>query len=163
MNKYDEKMRSLRAYYVQVGDPRLLTEKELVRIEDEIGFNLPDDYREFVSKFGCYGFDGYVTFSLKVPCHGGDGSGVQVFYGLLEGDAYDLLTTFDSYKDRIAIEALPIALDPYGNQICLILTGKYRGKIYFWDHEEELLDKSNLYLIADSFDEFITSLVFEEA
>jgi len=163
MNKYDGKMRSLRGYYVQDGDPRLLTEKDLVRIEDEIGFNLPDDYREFISRFGCYCPEAYAVFSFKEPFQNNDEGIVSVFYGLLEGDSYDLLRNFETYKERILIEALPIASDPGGNQICLILTGKYRGKIYFWDHEEELLDKSNLYLIADSFDEFITSLVFEEA
>jgi len=163
MNKYDEKMRSLRAYFVPDGEPRLLSEKDLLRVEDEIGFNLPDDYREFLSKYGGFAADGSAVFSFREPYPGGKRDMAEVFYGVLGKDGYDLLHNYGAYKGRILIEALPIALDAFGNQICLILTGKYRGKIHFWDHEEELLDKSNLYLIADSFDEFITSLVFEEA
>lgn len=55
-----------------------------------------------------------------------------------------------------------IAHDPGGNLICIDIND---DKVYFWDHEKEVNyscsddnDRSNLYLIAESFNEFISIL-----
>lgn len=58
-------------------------------------------------------------------------------------------------------------MTPFGNLILLSLKNADRGKIYFWDHEMEanegeIPDYSNLTLIANSFEECITSLCGEE-
>jgi hypothetical protein len=58
---------------------------------------------------------------------------------------------------------LPLAVDPGGNLICLVISGTNTGKVYFWDHEEEVEEGqqpgySNVYLIANSFNEFLNSL-----
>jgi len=57
--------------------------------------------------------------------------------------------------------------DPFGNAICLGIAEKYRGRVYFWDHEnepdEELWDgevdtAGNITLIANSFTDFVAGL-----
>lgn len=56
--------------------------------------------------------------------------------------------------------------DPFGNAICLGISGNERGKVYFWDHEMEpdddwdgrLETAGNVQLIADSFTEFVAGL-----
>ena len=57
--------------------------------------------------------------------------------------------------------------DPFGNAICLGVTGVHRGQVYFWDHENmpdpELWDGSvqtagNLDLLANSFTDFVAGL-----
>ena len=61
-----------------------------------------------------------------------------------------------------------IAEAPGGNQICIAVTGEDKGKLFFWDHENERdLDKNpndfgNVYLIANSFEEFVESLFAED-
>jgi hypothetical protein len=54
--------------------------------------------------------------------------------------------------------------DPGGNAICLGIRGPHRGKVYFWDHEEEpdpdewdgqVETAGNLEVIAESFAEFL--------
>ncbi len=49
--------------------------------------------------------------------------------------------------------------------ICLGIKGKRRGKVYFWDHEDEFDDNGegrqdygNVYLLANSLDEFLNKL-----
>ena len=64
---------------------------------------------------------------------------------------------------RMPEELVPIAHDPGGNQICIAVAGPKTGAVYFWDHEEEADDDEtpgydNVYLIANSFNEFLNSL-----
>jgi hypothetical protein len=69
---------------------------------------------------------------------------------------------------------IPIADDGGGNQICLGIKGKERGKVYYWDHHNEWDEQDyledygepmppevkfqNVYLIAKSFEDFIQRL-----
>jgi SMI1-KNR4 cell-wall len=56
---------------------------------------------------------------------------------------------------------IPIAEDDGGNLICISCSDNDKGKIYFWNHEEENEDDltANLYFVSNSFNEFIDSLV----
>ena len=58
------------------------------------------------------------------------------------------------FEDRISRNFLVIGCDPGGNQICLSAAGEDSGKVYFWDHEDEVdegeePDYENVYLIAE--------------
>ncbi|WP_416150187.1 SMI1/KNR4 family protein [Salipaludibacillus sp. HK11] len=60
---------------------------------------------------------------------------------------------------------MPIADADGGDLICIGLKDKYRGKIYYWYHENETTDedgKEYYYLIANSFEEFISKFSFHE-
>jgi hypothetical protein len=75
----------------------------------------------------------------------------------------DLLDTAASMKDRMPPDVLPIGLDPFGNFICLGVSGPNRGKVYWWFHEEEadegeLPGYDNIYFVAHSFTELLDNL-----
>lgn len=137
-----------------------LDNKFLKSLEKTWVFKLPKDYREFLLKYNggkpssnCFSFSDDET----------DGSVIQSFFGIHGMDNYDLLYEYQNvYKDRIPDNCFPIACDSFGNLILISVKGPDRGKIYFWDHEEEAYedvpDYSNLTLIADSFDEFLDGL-----
>ena len=64
---------------------------------------------------------------------------------------------------------LPIAHDSQGNIICISCGKNDYGRVYFWDHEDEVDytesrddDYSNLYLIADDFSSFLEGLMSQE-
>lgn len=62
---------------------------------------------------------------------------------------------------RLPPDTMPIARDPFGNLVLLGLHGKCCGNVYFWDHEREpdgQPDRSNVELVADSFDRFLRGL-----
>jgi hypothetical protein len=67
------------------------------------------------------------------------------------------------YQDRVPNTLLPVARDPGGNLLCLQLSEQDYGKVYFWDHEDEVAEGEtpgfdNVYFVAASFDELLNNL-----
>ncbi len=92
-----------------------------------------------------------------------DGGSIAAFFGVNVSGAMDLEASLRTYAERISAHMFPIAHDPGGNLILLAASGKDKGKVYFWDHEEEaeegnLPSDDNLTLIANSFEAFLNSL-----
>lgn len=91
------------------------------------------------------------------------GSSVDWFLGTDETESNNLIEYLKIYKHRIPHNFFPIASDPGDNLICISVDGSDRGKIYFWDYEQEnesadAPDYSNVILISDDFAEFINHL-----
>ncbi|WP_027251436.1 SMI1/KNR4 family protein [Photobacterium halotolerans] len=126
-------------------------------LESFIGASLPEDYYVFLSSKG----GGYPQPDCFRFMNEDEGSSIQRFYGLNRSDDYDLVRKLKTYSNRIPSESIPVACDPGGNQICLMIRGKNRGKIYFLDHEFEseydpaIPNEFNMKLISNSFTEFI--------
>lgn len=136
--------------------------EEIHRFEMRRGIVLPQEYRNFLlqSNGGAPEPD-----SFDVPGWTHKASGMQRFFGIRKGDVNDLDRTCEVYRDRIPNELLPIASDSFGNIIAIGIRGQRRAKIYFWDHEDELdenglhrQDYSNVFLLANSIDEFLNKL-----
>jgi hypothetical protein len=93
---------------------------------------------------------------------------VAWFFAIYDGRINNLSDSIETYKireKRLPAHMLPFADDPFGNLICLSCGSKDYGCVYFWDHEREVdyqktgdNDYSNLYLIANSFEMFISTL-----
>lgn len=92
---------------------------------------------------------------------------VRCFLGVQSKSYNNLLSTYHTYKERIPYNTIAIGYDSCDNLILLSVKGADFGKVYFWDHELEAdegeeADYSNLTLIADSFDEFLSMLKSED-
>ena len=167
MNKYQTKMESLGYYFVEKGVCKSTDDEQFKKVEAQIGATLPADYASFLVEYGGSGFDedqGYVVFPILEECPGGQTCILNVFFGIIPGDGYDIIDNYLAYKGRMPFNLLPIA-NTGGDAICLAIYGEDEGKVYFWDHEEEdVVDegiepsRDNLYLVAHSFEEFINSL-----
>lgn len=162
--KFDVEHLAPRPLAQRVRDPV----KELERIESLHGVSLPSEYRTFLMETGApITFDTTVVYrpKEKSPWDDEDGTqSVEVLYGLGKGD-YSLSTLWKRYADQIDEQALPIAGAPGGNQICLIVDGAKRSRVYFWDHEGDVdpeEELANMYLIAKSFGAFMALLEVEE-
>lgn len=136
-----------------------LTDLDIQKLERKLDIVLPNDYRAFLLQYNG-GKPEPSAFPLPenpVDTH----AMVDWFYCILNGDPYDLETFTNIMVNRIPSGLLPIAIDPGGNQICIQASGVNRGKIYFWDHEEEPFhdpqDHSSTLLVANNFAEFIDS------
>jgi hypothetical protein len=131
-----------------------------------IGTRIPEDYRTFLiaSNGGylskCYRFKGPSTATDVEPL---------AFGGLRREGANSLESSLSMYqirRVRIPRELIWIAGDGCGNAVCLGVHGKYRGSIYFWNHEGEPLREwdgkvetaRNLTWLANSFSEFVAGL-----
>ena len=167
MNKYDDKMASLGCYSLREGS--IPVTPEVVRhFERESGYDLPSEYGEFLSAYGCQTPDGYAYFQYVDPYPRGPRGILNVFFGIDPGGGYDILGNLEQYQGRIPSHLLPIADDPGGNIVCLCVRGANRGAVYFWDHNDEKTvgegkepGDSNVYKLSDSFDHFIQGLELE--
>lgn len=140
-----------------------LSESDVVQIEAQLGLSLPAEYRGFLLAHNG-GYPEPDVFAIRNNPFDDHGL-VHYFLCVEEGDVYNLIEWVEDFRGRIPPDFLPVACDPGGNIICLSISGKDVGKVYFWDHEEEVEvdeDKTpgydNVYLIADSFQEFLGSL-----
>ena len=134
----------------------------IIAFEEKNNFKLPDDYFRFLKNYN----GGYPTrdkFNIS------DSQGIDildVFHGLDVKPRFSNLDYLvDNYTDRFIHHIIPIGHDAGGNYVCLnVNQGNDYGKVYFYDHEVENEDENgnltwdNLYLIADSFSDFLEKL-----
>ena len=87
-------------------------------------------------------------------------AGVDHIGGFRTESYFSLTRRLDRYKGRIPRELLWIMDDPCGNAICVGIIGSYRGRVYFWDHEQEEDEPSlrNISEIAETFAGFVNAL-----
>ena len=174
----ESKFRSLGGI-VPAGDVFIrVDEEELSSLETSLGAPLPRDYRLFLSEYGASMFGEYVMFQ---PVHrfpmtissGGKGP-FSHFYGAKSERHQRLIKKIATFQGRMPDTVIPIGDDGGGNQICLGITGNEKDKVYYWDHnnewdEEDYLEDhgapmppevkfQNVYLIAESFEDFIQRL-----
>jgi len=140
------------------------SETQISNFESEIGYALPDDYRRFLA--ACNG--GYLGGRFW---HREQHVGIDHIGGFREETYFSLRWARECYRDRIPKELLWIMNDPFGNAICLGLVGNTRGKIYFWDHDEEpdpeewdgsVENSGNVSIVTDSFTELVDGLEPED-
>ncbi|WP_040214222.1 SMI1/KNR4 family protein [Clostridium polynesiense] len=144
------------------------SEDEIIKIEKKYNITLPVEYKLFVLKYGnSYTKDNiYYTAIEKSPWTPEDGfDSLGFFYGL-ENDRKDLRKMIEAYLGRIPDNLIPIADCDGGNELCIGVMGHSKGKVYFWNHENQNILKKghikNLYLVAESFTDFIMSFEVHE-
>lgn len=164
---------------VIISNDTVHNEAELLHdYETLTGHTLPATYRHFLLKFktSLY-FDNMIVYRpLESSPWDSDGTqDLDELYGLTLGVKQDsglstLLKKYLTYLDRMPHSVVPIAEAPGGNQICLGVEAPVEGKILFWDHEDEREimgehqnDFENMYLIANSFEDFIGSLMIDDS
>ena len=111
--------------------------------------------------------------------------GTEPFWQLYGADCEEFRavlarTQFYRSQGRIPEELIPIGDNMFGDQVCLAVLGEHRGKVFFWDHDDERDEADywqehgqgktvpreflygNVYLVADSFMDFLARLVRDE-
>jgi hypothetical protein len=134
------------------------TPGQIQAIEEQIGFELPDDYRRFLAEV-----NGGRPQPREFEGPNGNGSVMHFFFTADPAAPYYVITSeIEMYEDRIPKGLLPIGGDPFGNLVLLDLGARSVGSVYFWEHEEENMEGDpywdNISFIAPSFTEFIGSL-----
>jgi hypothetical protein len=156
-------MRPLRGSYLP------LSLNELEGFEKELA-PFPTDYREFLLKYGYAVFDKEVKFipiDSRFAEISPDGwATLDLFYGATyDNDQWDpnsMRANIENMKGRMPTSMIPIASS--GNDhVCLGIAGDDRNKVFYWDREDEpTVDYHNVYIIANSFGEFVCSLKCDE-
>jgi cell wall assembly regulator SMI1 len=138
-----------------------LSADALAEAEQRLGFIFPTDYREFLLRQNG-GRPTPSEFAFTDPDGDPSDSLVDFFYSIYDGTLNNLELKHRTFTlgERMPPNIVPIANDPFGNQICMSVAGDDVGRVYFWDHELETGEPTyeNMSLIANSFTEFLSSL-----
>lgn len=139
---------------------------QIEEVEKFVGLRFPFQYKNHLLRFN----GGRCNPNIFNFIENGKAtnSDIDWFLAIYEGESDNLKEYIEIYKieeKRLPHHILPIAHDSGGNLICISCGEEDYGKIYFWDHESEVdyslsddTDYSNLYFIANSFDEFLANL-----
>jgi hypothetical protein len=135
--------------------PRI-DDRDLLRLEAALGAELPADYRRFLRER-----NGREPEPNVVPHPDGNLGSVRWFLSIGTGDLYDL-EAYVTEGVPLSPQLLAVAEDDFGNPYCVHLD---TGRVYFWDREleggEDARDQPSptpALLVADSFDQFLSSL-----
>lgn len=181
MDSYEHTFKRLGGIVPAVGEEFVpMSEDEISALESTLPGQFPASYGAFLKTYGAASFGEYIDFEPIEPLPAtisSTGKGhISHFYGAKSSrykDNMSLERNFRVYRGRMPESLIPIGNDGVGNQICLGVDGDERGKVYFWDHhdewdEDDYLDSgepvppdlkfSNVYQIADSFDDFLQRL-----
>lgn len=136
--------------------------EDVRKFEEQVSSKLPADYESFLLTY-----NGGIPMKNRFLISSSQGfDSISVFFGLsLDKSSLNINYLLDYYAERFPLGIIPIGEDPGGNYICLDANqgGSY-GKVYFQDHEIDNEDaqgnptRDNLFLVADSFTEFLKSL-----
>ena len=144
--------------------------EEIAEFEKLIGAKLPEDYKQFLLKHNG-GHPLMDTFDLLEPINEHNlTTCMSWFYALYEGDVCNLSLTFkysrhyEHSKHILTDKYIPIA-SCNSDDLCIVIKGEDYGKVFYFTRDwsfwkEEELDR--LYLVSNSFTDFINGLKSEE-
>lgn len=133
---------------------------EIAQFEAKQAINLPNDFRVFLLKTNGGKPKPHIFeyFRSNRSVH----SSIRHFFSLDAASRYSFDKYLKTYKNRVPENLLPIATDYGSNLVCIAIKGENYGRVYFWDHDFEVIDEnpdySNVYLISGSFLSFISNL-----
>ena len=134
--------------------------EEIKKFEELIQAKLPEDYKQFLLKHNG-GHPIRDAFKLIPTINEKNAEvGISRFYALYDGDVSNITTKFQGTRGQIPDKLLPIAYGDLG-KICLGIKGEYYNKLYYWTTNYSFWavdDYNYLYLIANSFTDFINGL-----
>jgi hypothetical protein len=144
---------------------RPLTERDVMLLEQKLGFNLPTDYRLFLTKY-----NGGVPYNNTFDVESNQerkflySFAIRKFLGLNTKGHDDLIRTKYSLRGKLPDDFLPIAVDKFRNFMCLSLGTR---QVFFFDLQGAVKadwpDKALplilfLFPVADNFDDLIDKL-----
>jgi hypothetical protein len=142
---------------------------DIENLEKYVNLTFPDSYKKHLIRYN----GGYCVPDTFDFIENGQNSNscIDYFLAIYDGLYCNLKNRIDMLKinnKRLPQPIIPFADDPFGNAICFSCGEKDYGYIYFWNHEREVdysveddSNYDNLYLIANSFTEFLEGL-YEE-
>jgi hypothetical protein len=134
---------------------------EIRKLEEKYNITLPNNYAQFLLEYGGkFTEDDYWYRPLEPsPLTTEDGYDLADYF--LGNEIIEIIENSDIYKAELEGKLLPIAKAGGGDYICIGIKDNYYGKIYSWIHDDGWTDdlKDRVYLIANTFEEFIASFV----
>ncbi len=131
-----------------------VSDEDIRDVEARLQVKLPEQYVAFMKRHngGRPEPDGFQNGEDDIDT-------LHVFYRI-KSKSSALVSRVEDMRELelLPSELIPFATDPFGNEICIAVSGPDIGKIYFWDHDLFCIAENirEPYTeIAESFDAFI--------
>lgn len=137
---------------------------ELAKLEEALGSPLPAQLKSLLMTANGAWIPDVIIPSENCPNVPGGGIGGEMLYSCSE-----ILENREIRSNQVSPDLLVFGNDDFGNALCIGLHGPRHGKVYFWDHENDVIGaleigmdvalgntRQNEYFVADSLVEFIT-------
>ena len=142
------------------GGPRI-TENDIADFERRQNIVLPSSYRSFLLQSNG-GRPERDLFLIPGFPEGPDGR-IHFFFDINGSmGCYNLDFNREWFSDRIPDHLLPIATTEGADIICMSLAPDALGAVYYWDGVHISPTYGMLYLVANSFEEFLEQLYRDE-
>jgi hypothetical protein len=133
-------------------------ESDIEALEKQLQVRLPASYRNFLLEHN----GGELSPNVFLISEREGNDNLRYLFGIGDDEDYSISGYMEIYSGRIPDNFLAIGADDLGNLVCLSIKGDDVGKIYFWDHDWEVVegvpDYSNVTLVADSFSQLLEEL-----
>jgi hypothetical protein len=128
------------------------TDGQIGELEKQIGFTLSESYKTFLKHFGASLFAENAGFRAleNSPWAVNGVESFDVFYGISEIPAFDVLSVNRRLRNSIPGQTIAIGHDPGSNLVLLSAT----GEVLFFDR-----DSGRTFRTATNFDSFVESFV----
>ena len=143
-----------------------ISQTDITELEKRIGFSLPDSYQKFLIQ---YNGGNPEPDCFIIPNCQHIYSIINNLWGVLPNQWNDLEENIEIFEHRFPQGFISIGRDLGSSQILISLEEKTYGKIYYWDVEEEpqddinrIEDYSNLFLVAENFESFLSNIKSEK-
>jgi hypothetical protein len=131
---------------------------------EEFNLFIEKEIEEFILFVNGKMFFNWVVFKSinDIPVFDGRIGDIGLFYSLKKGTQYDGISIMNSNRDIIKTTDFLLAEATPGDFIVISFEKNDYGKIYFVSHDFNE-EESYRYLVADTIDDYIKSMVIKEA
>jgi len=141
---------------------RKATEQQIKALEKRVGATLPEEYRDFLKTVNGGTPNPYCVQIPGIPHIENVGVGPLFRLQPSKPDYDELAHNYEQTREFMPDGHLPIASE--SDYFTISLKPKTYGAVFFWNHESDQMDDEGVffesagYLLAGSFDEFITRI-----
>jgi ankyrin repeat protein len=138
-------------------DPISIT--DLRALEADLGLCFPEDFRAFLLSYNAGHCRSLLSFPARFPLSHFSGGYLDHVMGIVCDERWsccDIRQTLAWFRHYNLIPSgiIPVA-SAFGDPLCMGSQDDNYGKIFYWDQHR---DEPNLFLVADSFTDFLSSL-----
>ena len=131
---------------------------EVIQFEETVKMKLPNDYKEFLldTNGGQFTDEIHLFWVDELK----ENIGMDVFFGFNQARSLCLYDWYNEYAVELPEETVIIGYSINAGLILLIWQEEWKG-VFLWDHCLELeqsTEEDCLYLISDTFEEFLNAL-----
>lgn len=100
--------------------------EDFINVENQLNVKFPSDFKEIVLEHNGASPE-KMTFDTQIT------KVAEYLLSFYREDKENIISIYDSIKDRLGSKLIPIMRDPFGNYICFNYITESQSELYFWN------------------------------